>query len=271
MRIPLVLAFACLCVGSASLAGPNAGGVLVAHDPSFIYTDLMSDYCGAGTAPTSCSDLDTELDGSSPSQYARIWKVFSLFPPASAPRLKALTFGIHYPTGRSGIAIQLWGPCIGDLNAAQPEYTMGWPGSDTGVALVFQDVQTTSVVECFWFSGYTLSASAHNLFTLRDHPDPMLGGAFWDDSVPALRDPISAYGSLGFDTPGQGACPTQPGACCFADGQCLLMIQSDCIAQQGFFYGFGIACDPNPCTPSAVPQAGREEIQSWGRIKTSYR
>ena len=40
-----------------------------------------------------------------------------------------------------------------------------------------------------------------------------------------------------------------PGACCFADGSCQTLLEADCVAQGGTF--FGGACDPNPC-----PQPG---------------
>ncbi len=37
------------------------------------------------------------------------------------------------------------------------------------------------------------------------------------------------------------------GACCLHDGSCLVLTQSDCLAQQGVWEGPGTSCTPNPC------------------------
>jgi hypothetical protein len=46
-------------------------------------------------------------------------------------------------------------------------------------------------------------------------------------------------------------CP-QPGACCFLDGSCQVMVQTACDALYGIFHGAGTTCDPNPCPPPCV-------------------
>lgn len=53
-----------------------------------------------------------------------------------------------------------------------------------------------------------------------------------------------------------------PEACCFGE-TCQLLLEADCLAQGGAFYGG--ACDPNPCPP--VPT----ENKSWGQVKEMYR
>ncbi len=37
------------------------------------------------------------------------------------------------------------------------------------------------------------------------------------------------------------------GACCFCNGSCTVLTQSDCLAQQGYWQGAGTNCNPNVC------------------------
>ncbi|MHC4413948.1 MAG: multicopper oxidase domain-containing protein [Planctomycetota bacterium] len=41
--------------------------------------------------------------------------------------------------------------------------------------------------------------------------------------------------------------PADTGACCFGDGNCQVLTQSDCSNQGGAYEGDGTDCDPNPC------------------------
>ena len=93
----------CGCAATAALAGPNAGGTIIVHDPSWAYTDLPPSQCGLGTAPGSCADADVELDDSSPT-LVKVWKVYAAFWSGSSPRLKAITFGSRLSSGTP----QLW-------------------------------------------------------------------------------------------------------------------------------------------------------------------
>jgi hypothetical protein len=228
-------------------AGPNAGGTIIAHDASFVVETDYSTFCGLGTAPPSCEGADVDLEGSS-SLAQKLWKVYAAFPQGSSPRLKAMTFGIHWDP--QNVLISIYAPCIGDQNNGALEIAgPGWPGNDTGTAIVFQFTQTTELVECYYFVGYNYYG-VPSLFQLRDHPDPVLGGKFADDSVPAIQDPIAGYGSMGFDTPGQVACPPpnhHPGACCLCGGECVFVLPEECAGMNGTFMGDGIPCDPNPC------------------------
>src|SRR5512140_1063621 len=174
-RTLLALLVLCCTVSLAS-AGVNAGGVIFAHDPTYAYTDdNTSNYCGLGAAPATCASADVELDGSS-SADVRVWKCYAAF--WNPPRLKSIEFGIRYPGGSTGISILQHGPCIGDTDLGAAEFPgSGWPGSNTGDIIVFQYTQTsTSPIEFYWFAGYTRSAAAYNVFELRDHPDPGIGG-----------------------------------------------------------------------------------------------
>ncbi len=68
-------------------------------------------------------------------------------------------------------------------------------------------------------------------------------------------------GALGL---GCGA-PPPTGACCFADGSCVVLEQQQCEEQGGSYQGDGSTCEPDPCEPTPV------ENTTWGRIKMSYR
>jgi hypothetical protein len=59
--------------------------------------------------------------------------------------------------------------------------------------------------------------------------------------------------------------PTPTGACCFPDGSCRLLQQSQCEDEQGSYMGDVAACEPNPCHPTPV------ETTSWGRLKARFR
>src|SRR5271169_1949358 len=127
----------CLFAASAALAGPNAGGTIVVHNPGLAYTvDNTISYCGLGTAPGSCAGADVELDGSS-SSAIMVWKVYAAFWPGTSPRLKGITFGVNYPDGPTGIAIINQGPCSADPDhGGSEEPGIGWPGADTGTSVV---------------------------------------------------------------------------------------------------------------------------------------
>ncbi len=237
------LAGVCLALTTPVMAGVNAGGTIVAHDASTVYTSDVATYCGTGVIPGSCEAVDTSLDGSSDVQ-PMVWKVYAAFGEGSSPRLRGMTWGIDY----SGASILLlaWGPCIGDPNNGAAEFPgAGWPEPNTGTSIVWQYTQTSRLVECYWFAGYNYSGSP-SVFQLRAHSDPVLGGMFGDDSIPAILDNIAGFGSIGFDTPGAFVCPQGgglEGACCIGP-DCLITTEDQCAGQ---FQGPGVPCDPNPC------------------------
>jgi hypothetical protein len=80
---------------------------------------------------------------------------------------------------------------------------------------------------------------------------------FVDDSNPPELDEIFLFGCVFYGTDdGYNECPSDgplPGACCFDDGACELVLSLDeCLAAGGHTWlGQGTLCDPNPC-----PQPG---------------
>lgn len=241
MKKFLMAVAALACMGGVALAGPNAGGTIFAADQNLVYTVDTPSYCGLGTQPATCEGADLQIDGANDPSLAGVLGVFAAFPTNSSPRLKGMAFGVHYG---ANVRVVAYGACIGDLNNGAAEFPgPGWPASDTGTAIVFQNTQTAHIVQAYWFAGYAYYGNADQ-FCLRDNPDPGLGGAFGDDSVPALIDPIAGYGCLGFNMPGAPACPSvSTGACCIGE-QCTITTEADCA---GRWLGANVPCDPNPC------------------------
>jgi len=244
MKKFLMAVAALVCMGGVAFAGPNAGGTIIAHDANLQYTTDILDYCGLGTPLSVCEGADVNLASSGGTQW--VWKVYAAFIPGSSPRLKGMTFGITYP-GAIALVQGGLGPCIGDPNNGAAEFPgAGWPGTGTGTSLVFQFTQTSELVECYWFAGYDYYG-APALFELGPHPDPVLGGNFADDSVPAIQDPITCFGTLGFNMDGLACCPdTDPEGACCVNEVCSITTELNC---PGDWQGAGTDCDPDPCIP----------------------
>jgi len=243
MKKFLMAVAALALVGSVAFAGPNAGGTIFVHNASVV---ANGDMCGQGTAPASCVEANTELDNYDITPW--VWKVYAAFKPCTAPRLKAMSLGITYDQYENGGSLIMTGsgPCIGDpLNGAAEFPSAGWPGSGGGNVLVWQYTQTATVVEAYWFAGYSYPYGTPSTFALGPNPDPVLGGVFADDAAPPVQDNIVGYGFLGFNQPGGIICPdaAAEGACCVNE-VCTLTCEGDCA---GTFQGIGVPCDPNPC------------------------
>ncbi len=113
------------CVSTITLAGPNIGGTLVAHDANLLMsaTNGSVSICGQGLIPASCSAIDTQIDGAT-AAYPAVFKVYAAFLDGASPRLMGLTWGVHYS---SNIVLAQWGMCGNfELNDT------AWPATDTG-------------------------------------------------------------------------------------------------------------------------------------------
>jgi hypothetical protein len=280
-------------MGSAALAGPNAGGTLIlALSEGTVYSAGI-DYCGSATA----GDCDGAVPQGPVGDFAfpNVINCLAAFPGAGG-RLSGVTFGVEY----TGAAILDFGPCGDGIEIPDGN----WPASGSGTAVTWAAAQTDPLVEVYWFAaygygpGYTMEVVAH----------PTQGGQFADDDVPSNIDDIAGYGVFGFETAGSAPCPPPPGgdeACCFQDGSCQDLDPRDCTAQggtpqgvgsvcastncppppatgacclsdgscvvttqadcQGEYQGDGVPCQPDPCIP--IPTIDR----SWGGVKSIYR
>jgi len=296
MKKFLLAVAALACMGSVALAGPNAGGTIFVHDPSLGYNG-PGNYCGQGVIPSDCEHAVTQHNGA---DYC-VWKLYAAFKPCSAPRLKAIDFGVNYnawPGDPTGLVILDHGNCLGDFSNGSYEYPgPGWPNPGSYDDVVFQYTQTTTLVEYYWFAGYAYYNGV-GFFALGPGKD---GGVFADDEVPVVLDPIVGYGTLGFNQPGSIVCPSAAaeGACCIGNqctmtcesdcqgtwmggscdpnpcapltgaccinNVCYIMTQADCEKNGGKYLGDNSTCEGNPCAPTPV------QTESWGKIKACYR
>jgi hypothetical protein len=228
-------ALSCLGWAGAALAGPNAGGTLIVHaNPSLVYTD-SHDFCGEQNLDI-CANAITSLTGTD----TQVWYAIAAFPDGSSPRLAGITFGINYDVDQMHLMDQAG---CGDFELP----TSNWPAPGSGNAVTFNSAQTNLLDPVYWFAGYSYGYGA-NEFALTPHPTQ--GGDFADDEIPSILDPIVDFGRLGFDSPGYLPCPAPmvlTGACCFADGSCLVLSADDCSGQGGNYQGDNTTCNPNPC------------------------
>ncbi len=55
-------------------------------------------------------------------------------------------------------------------------------------------------------------------------------------------------------------CPAPSGACCFADGQCASVTESDCFSASGLSWTEGTPCAPNPCVTAVGDLNGDGDV-----------
>ena len=250
-----------LCAAATGvMAGPNEGGTLVWHlDPSVVYTDGITDYCGvSGIAcerdvngcddgydfEADCRPKFDQLNPTGPSDDGTyVMSVLAAFPEGSCPRLAGVTFGLgEYDD--TNINLVDFGAC-GDFELP----TGAWPAPFEGTAVTFNPAIVSQLVELYWFAAYSYYAESDGSLPLAGHPAQ--GADFADDSIPSLVDPVSGFSTLGLNgTVGQNVLPAggpASGACCFEDGSCQVLTADECVGAGGAYEGDDTVCDPNPC------------------------
>jgi hypothetical protein len=224
-----------------SPAGPNAGGMLVVHDTGLEWT---SDQVAYPSPVPYCSAVDNRID----LDVHRVWKVYAAFLEQASPRLKALSWGTASSSNLVILAAGL--PGANDFEITQGS----WPTTGS-IGMSFFEVQTASMIECYWFGGYAYG-SAQAFATV---PHAVQNSVFVDDSTPAHEDTIAEFSWLGFGQAGNTNCPASGGgACCLPEGGCVFSTYEWCLESGGAFCG-------GPCTPilcPTVPLAGACCIQS---------
>jgi len=94
MKKFLMAVAALTCMSGIALAGPNAGGTIVAHDANLVYTTDIESYCGQGDPLTVCENADVMIE--SVGADAHVWKVYAAFHEDASPRLRGMTWGATY-------------------------------------------------------------------------------------------------------------------------------------------------------------------------------
>jgi len=293
-----LMALAVLCIaGPAFATGPNIGGTLVIHDTGVTFSTVADlPVPPVSTAPASCSAVDVQLPEGSPTVQS-VWKVYAAFPDGSSPRVKGLAWGI---TGSGAAYVTTAG--LPDPPNCFQVVQGSWPSPPGSIGQSFVFTQTAQLVECYWFGGYGYAGA---LFSTAPHS--VQASDFVDDAVPGNTDSIAGFSSIGFGVNGNLVCPQVgpvPGACCYPDGSCVMVLQdacvapgtwydgdctptlcpitptgaccvtptlceihslADCTALGGEYKGDNVPCEPNTCV--IIPT----EPTSWGHIKANYR
>ena len=260
-----------------ALAGPNAGGVLVLHDPGLTYTTdatyigLSGVACGqdgpVSPAVQVCPPYDP-IGGANPCDpeaanptsamghdVMHVWYVMAAFPNWSCPRLKSLGFRIKYDPTKVYVDPSKNGAADASaffVTVSSDEDGSPFPSDRSGVGLSFTGVRTSRLQELWWFAGYSYSGATAPTFAVE-----VMSGAgnnlFGDDSFPTDTDLIAGFGTLGFDgtvgvNPIPGSSPI--GACCAPSGSCTMITEVDCDLPS-IWHGDLTFCAPNPCPPPA--------------------
>lgn len=175
--------------------GPNQGGVIILHrNEGMVYSPGIS-YCGQSGLDV-CDNAVTRFDATD----IVVLHALAAFPGDSFPRLAGVVFGVTY--NEATIEIVEWGSC-GDFELPNG----GWPGSNQGTAVTWNEAQTGHLTQIYWFAAYEAYGNPATL-ALMGHPSG--GGNFGDDAVPSNVDPIAGYGSFGFNVDGVLPCPFPP-------------------------------------------------------------
>jgi hypothetical protein len=224
-----------LCTGSLALAGPNAGGVLFLHyAPMEVPQDAV--YIDGGL--TAIGDVVNQA----PADIPVMMFAYAAFDAGCGhPRLAAVAFGCNFDIDSTAPLWSATQPGAVEIKF-EPDGVL-WPYPGSGTSVVFAQALTASVDEVYCFAGYGPEGATWGLVA-----NPDAGGMFADDGNPSLLDDIAGFGSLGFGVPGTTPVPAShvPGSCCFTDGHCELLCESECT---GSFLGEGIPCEPNLCPP----------------------
>ncbi len=226
-------------------ADPNdlGGGVFIAHHaPTALYTegaDWCEAYHGLGYGISNCEEqINTMSSGGE-----RLWYVVAAFP-LEEKVWCGTEFGFADIT--ADVEFIEWGPCLENYL----EFSYGpWPGSYSGTVVIAADQEEGwdgNFLPVYYF--WTVSYSGGTV-PLDVDPSVHFGG-FANCEVPNQTWEATCYGVLGVDEAGQACCP-DVGACCLCSGTCTLTSGEEvCLSYGGFFMGFGVQCDPNPCPAS---------------------
>ena len=257
MRKMIWLLALCCCATTASMAGPNAGGVLWAHDTGIsVTTDPITTW-PADPAVSGCpGSVDNQMPVTTAAPIptvGRYWKVYAAFPAGSAPRLNSVGWKTEYDDNvaspYSYVNVLGGDVCNGEVSPSTVFFIggAGFPTANGGtIGQSFpQGARLTLVTPLFMFWGVGYNAGgAYACPTWRTAA--YAGNTnFGDDFIPANLDPIAGYSSLGFGCAGTTRCPIPtPGGCCAPSGVCTTSLPLACQSPSVWQWK---ACDPNPC------------------------
>ena len=240
MRTALISMGILMLLATPALAGRNANGALVVHtDDSIVYTSTAN-YC-ATEMPATCEALGTQTNKPVEEVEAVIW-FLAAFADLSSPGVTTIQFGVHHNLPSDQGYISAYGSC-GPSPLELPD--AGWPEpNDCGNLVAYGTPVYSRLFTFYWFAAIGVE---NGYFGTRTYPSTD-EAKFVDDGSPPVEDLIFAFGTVRWGGPGQNKCAVfQGGACCFAGGECAVLLADECVAQGGQFQGVDTVCDPNPC------------------------
>ncbi len=257
-----VLAWA---LSDAALAqdGPHANAYLVPHVALDIeYTTSIDDYSGMSNL-RSCDEISVSAPVPDAGDLTPVvWYVLAVFEDSPGPiEMYGIAFGLG-DYDATNFEIYRSGDCF--FNHTLELSTPGWPGPNTGTAVVGTDQYLTRdpITEIYWFASYVYGEAE---IPLDINPQVGVGEIGTGDTPPVMDEIYTEnYGRLAFGRQGYNPCEPIPaaGACCFAE-QCEVVTLEDCVAGGGEYMGDNTTCFPiNPCEPA--------QATSWGHLKQLY-
>ena len=228
----------------AAQGGRNAGGALVVHVNDAIDYRAGGDYCST-PVPSTCEELVTRSDKYDPLPTV-LWFLWAFHPDAD-PEVTGLRLGVR--TSLPPEYFETWYVCGAgalEVPTSAPDYP-DWPLNGSGDAITWPRPSYGHVQPFYSFVLYGSAPGDYFGTTV----DPRVGFAsFSDNSNPPVEDHCTRFGAVAWGESGFNECPEppiHPGACCFEDGRCQLMVRDECTAAGGEFQGEDTVCQPNPC------------------------
>ncbi|MFC1573022.1 hypothetical protein ACFL6M_05425 [Candidatus Eisenbacteria bacterium] len=252
-RVLLALALFGLAMGSANAQVTDlAGGVFIAHYvPEIVNSEPPEGWCGQYYANYAIADHSEQNIRVDTATYAwSAWYVLSGF--CEDKQFCGCQFGVGQYSDVWGFDTGSTQPCWPPVAAPSGlELPSGaWPGPGEGTALTSTSGPWDgNYMAVYLMTGYAYGYGYTGVVQLDVNGQTGAGGWTNCEGVPIEFEP-AAYGGLGVNMDGvyaEPVCSTPPGACCFADGHCEMLLEVECPE-----VWMGGPCDPNPCSPPEV-------------------
>ncbi|MCK4305192.1 MAG: hypothetical protein KAY24_13230 [Candidatus Eisenbacteria sp.] len=224
------------------------GGVFIAHYVSELtYTEVPVDEVACadyvGYSIDSAADQINRIDGVADGTLA-LWFVLSAW--TEDKEFCGVQFGFgDYDSGQ--FTVTEHGVCASGDPQEIPQ--AGWPGPNTGTAIVATDsAWVGNYVPVYYFGGYAYDGTT--VIPLAEDPSqitPFGGWASCDQPQP-YKWAATVFGAMGINGDGTAAEPTavETHACC-VQSTCLMRTEDECTAMGGEFLPEIDSCDPDPC------------------------
>ena len=227
---------------SAQLQTDLSGGVFIAHHPAgLLYSsDPPAEGWCAFNDLTGCADQNNDQMMAGADDPI-VWYVIAAFLEDS--EWCGIEFGLEY-TPYSWLPLG-FGMCVPGEGLEIPG--TGWPAPGTGTSVVTTtESWQGNFMPVYWFGGYGYYGG---LTQLIDNPGSAAAVGF--ANCDQVEFPAACFGGIGWGDGVEGVdcCPEiipDLWACCLYDGTCMMLLEDDCLAQDGVWYE-GLTCDEVDC------------------------